>query len=131
VAMIDADRCLFFKGRSKDLISRGGEKIYPEDVEAVLQSHRSVMQSAVVPCPHETLEEVPFAFVVLNDGTQCGPTELRRWCAKCLSPQQVPAGIESGSSLTRTTMGKVRKNELALSLASRQARLCQSHPQTE
>jgi len=129
VAMIDADRCLFFKGRSKDLISRGGEKVYPEDVEAVLQSHQSVMQSAVVPCPHESLEEVPFAFVVLKDGTHCEPTELRQWCAKCLSPQQVPVGIEIVGSLPRTTTGKVRKNELALSLARRQARLCQSHPQ--
>jgi long-chain acyl-CoA synthetase len=131
VAMIDADRCLFFKGRSKDLISRGGEKIYPEDVEAILQSHQSVMQSAVVPCPHESLEEVPFAFVVPKDGAHCEPTELRQWCAKCLSPQQVPVGIEIVGSLPRTTTGKVRKNELALSLARRQARLCQSRPQAE
>ena len=57
--------------------------------------------------------------------------ELRRWCAKSLSPQEVPVGVEIVGSLPRTMTGKVRKNELALSLAGRQARLYQSRPQTE
>lgn len=116
VAMIDADSCLFFKGRNKDLINRGGEKIYPEDVEAILQQHKSVMQSAVVPCPHESLGEVPFAFVVLKDGQQCEPTELREWCVKHLSVQQVPQDVEFVNSLPRTSTGKIRKHELVLML---------------
>ena len=120
VAMIDADGCLFFKGRNKDLINRGGEKIYPEDVEAVLQSHPFVLYSAVVPCPHQSLGEVPFAFVVLKEGAaSCQPTELRQWCAKRLSAQQVPVGVEIVESLPRTATGKVRKNELAQGLATK------------
>lgn len=128
VAMIDADGCLYFKGRSKDLINRGGEKIYPEDVEAVLQSHQAVMHSAVVPCPHDSLGEVPFAFVVLEESQRCEPARLRQWCAKHLSPQQVPVGIEIVDSLPRTATGKVRKNELARCLARLQAQGSQAHP---
>ena len=120
VAMIDADGCLFFKGRNKDLINRGGEKIYPEDVEAALQSHQAVLHSAVVPCPHESLGEVPFAFVVLKDSHECKSTELRSWCAERLSAQQIPVGIEIVDSLPRTATGKIRKKELSLSLFKRQ-----------
>ena len=118
--MIDADRCLYFKGRKKDLINRGGEKIYPEDVEVVLQSHKAILHSAVVPCPHESLGEVPFAFVVLKDGHECESIELRSWCAERLSAQQIPVGIEIVDSLPRTATGKIRKNELSLSLFKRQ-----------
>ena len=128
VAMIDADGCLFFKGRTKDLINRGGEKVYPEDVEAVLQSHEAVAHSAVVPYRHDSLGEVPFAFVVLKDGLRCEPTELRQWCNKHLSPQQVPAGVEIVDSLPRTATGKVRKNELTLDLARRRSRSPKPHP---
>lgn len=128
VAMIDADGCLLFKGRRKDLINRGGEKIYPQDVEAVLQSHEMVCQSAVVPCPHPRFGEVPFAFVVLKTGQRCEPAALRRWCAEWLSPQQIPAGIEIVTHLPRTATGKVRKNELALGLAGRRPAALEVYP---
>lgn len=119
IAKIDSEGCLYFKGRCKDMINRGGEKIYPEDVEAWLQAHDAVQHAAVVACPHSALDEVPFAFVVLCEGCQVKPSALREWCGRSLSPQQIPMGIEIVDSLPKTATGKIRKAELVAALSKR------------
>ncbi len=79
---LDDDGCVYFRGRLKDLINRGGVKVYPCDVEEVLLRHHAIAQAAVVACGHPVLGEVPFAFVRPADGSTIDCAEIRQWSAE-------------------------------------------------
>ena len=57
----------------------GGENVFPQEVEAVLEKHEAVRQAAVIAMPHEIKGEVPIAFVVLEDGQQGDEDELKQF----------------------------------------------------
>jgi acyl-CoA synthetase (AMP-forming)/AMP-acid ligase II len=113
---IDADGCVYFRGRVKDMINRAGEKVYPCDVEAVLLQHTDIVEAAVVACPHPSLGEVPFAFVRAADGHVPDWADVRRWCVARLAAHEVPVGMRVVESFPKTHTGKIRKSELAASL---------------
>lgn len=113
IATIDSNGCLYLKGRIKDIINRGGEKIYPEEIEEILRRCRGISEAAVVACPHHVLGEVPYAFVTITGKPkQITPTSIITACSKELAPQKRLIGVEIVESLPRTTTGKICKQKL-------------------
>jgi acyl-CoA synthetase (AMP-forming)/AMP-acid ligase II len=116
LARADPHGYLTICGRTKEMIIRGGENIYPAEIENVLQRAPGVADAAVVGAPHPDLGEVPVAFVVpaAPDGPD-GPDEedLRAFCRRELTAFKVPAAIRFTDAIPRTGSGKVKRFELA------------------
>lgn len=106
---LDDDGYLFLAGRSDDVINRGGENIYPHEVEAVMLQHPDVLAAMVTGAPDPVLGEVPVAFVVLRTDRRPpgGDTHLRSWCADRLSPYKVPGQVLVVAELPTGPTGKV------------------------
>jgi long-chain acyl-CoA synthetase len=109
---------LFIVGRTKELIVRFGENVYPAEVEAVLNSHPAVVRSAVLGRPVEGSEggEEVVAFVQLSPSSAASETELAQHAAQHLAPYKRPSHILLVPSMPLTPTGKVMKGELAKSL---------------
>ncbi len=104
-------RNLFIVGRTKDLIVHSGFNVYPAEVEAVLNSHFGVMQSAVIGRSVVGDEEV-IAFVQLSEGAALTPTDLSEYMAKHLAPYKWPSKILIVQNMPLTPTGKIAKAEL-------------------
>ena len=107
----DADGFVWIEGRVGDVINRGGNKIYPDEVEEVLRLSPAVREAAVVGIADDRLGEVPVAFVVTT--TDPAEHELASLCRKHLVPYKVPVEFVTVSALPRTDIGKLRRAELA------------------
>jgi acyl-CoA synthetase (AMP-forming)/AMP-acid ligase II len=103
---------LFIVGRTKDLIIRFGFNVYPAEVEAVLNAHPAVAQSAVIGRTIQGDEEV-LAFVQLSPGSHLTETDLAEYTAKHLAPYKRPSHIVFVSTMPMTPSGKVAKADLA------------------
>jgi fatty-acyl-CoA synthase len=116
LATMDEDGYLNIVGRSKDMVIRGGENVYPREVEEFLHTHPAVLEAAVIAVLHPRLGEDIRAFVVPRPGMrpeiETGTEELRAHCATLLSPHKVPRDIRFLDALPRNGMGKVQKTEL-------------------
>ncbi len=75
----DEDGWFYFVARRDDMMVVGGENVFPQEVEAVLEQHEAVRQAAVIAMPHEIKGEVPVAFVVLEDGEQVEEEALKQF----------------------------------------------------
>jgi acyl-CoA synthetase (AMP-forming)/AMP-acid ligase II len=117
---LDEHGYLYLKGRAKDMIIRGGINIYPAEVEAVLQAHPAVADSAVVGWPSREFNEEVAAFVILKgaapDSTLA--TELRELCRWRMAPYKVPREVFVVQDFPRNALGKVIKAELSSKLPS-------------
>jgi long-chain acyl-CoA synthetase len=114
LARFDGD-FLYIVGRSKEMIIRSGFNVYPAEVEAVLNSHQDVVQSAVVGRAVPGNEEV-VAFVQLMQGATTGPAELMAYIAPQLTSYKRPSEIVLLAALPATSTGKILKHKLAESL---------------
>jgi long-chain acyl-CoA synthetase len=119
IAHIDADGFLWLVGRADDAINRGGFKIVPQVVEAVLREHPAVSDAAVVGIADERLGQVPVAAVTLRSVVgepsaveAVDPEELREWVRRSLASYQVPTQIRIMDELPRTPSLKVSKDEI-------------------
>ncbi|HEX8822652.1 MAG TPA: o-succinylbenzoate--CoA ligase [Archangium sp.] len=111
VGVLDASGRLTVLSRRTDLIVRGGENIYPAELEAVLASHPAVREAAVVGVPDARWGEVPVAFVATRKGAVL-PEDLGAWCRESLAGFKVPARFLEIESLPRNAMGKVERTVL-------------------
>lgn len=110
---IDADGYLTLRGRANDRIVRGGENIYPLEVERVLVSHPAVREAAVVGVPDRRWGEVVKAVVVLEDETMPpSRDELMVHARAQLAHFKVPTIIEFTPGLPRNASGKVLRRKL-------------------
>ncbi|MGX1845045.1 type I polyketide synthase [Streptomyces sp. NPDC055335] len=100
------------RGRIKELVIRGGENIHPEEVEAVLRTVDGVADAAVAGAPHDTLGEVPVAYVV-PDGSGFDAAELITRCRERLSAYKVPERVREVAGIPRTASGKTKRLVLA------------------
>jgi acyl-CoA synthetase (AMP-forming)/AMP-acid ligase II len=96
----------------RDLILRGGENIYPMEIEHRLIEHPDIADAAVIGVEHRTLGQEVKAFVVLHDGASLEPAAVQEWAGQSLAPFKVPAYVEFRDSLPYTQTGKVMKHEL-------------------
>lgn len=99
-------------GRSKELIIRGGENIYPPEVEEFLHHHPSVAEVAVAGLPDAKYGEVVAAWVVPRAGATVTADELREYCRGQIAHFKVPRYIMIVAALPRTVTGKIRKHVL-------------------
>jgi long-chain acyl-CoA synthetase len=108
---IDADGFLFIVGRSKDVINFVGMKIFPLEVEAVIDSFPGVAESQVYASPHERFGELPAARIVPREGVNGESLlpGLRRFCYQQLASYKVPKEFEIVTSLVKTASGKLKR----------------------
>lgn len=112
LGMMDEQGYLRVIDRIKDVINRGGYKIFASEVENILLEHPSVIEVAVVPKPCPVLGERVHAFVVLRDDAPTGE-ELAQYCARQLSDYKVPEEFHHIEvTLPRNANGKVLKRDL-------------------
>ena len=106
---------LFIVGRTKELIVRFGENVYPAEVEAVLNAHPAVVRSAVMGRLVEGTEggEEVIAFVQLSPSSSTSKADLAQYAAQHLAPYKRPTQILLVPSMPLTPTGKVVKGELA------------------
>jgi fatty-acyl-CoA synthase len=112
VVTIDAEGYMKITDRTKDLIKSGGEWISSVDVENALVAHPAVAEAAVVAAPHPKWQERPLAAIVLKDGCQVTPDELRVFLAGKFAKWQVPDEFIFVTSLPHTSTGKLLKSAL-------------------
>jgi acyl-CoA synthetase (AMP-forming)/AMP-acid ligase II len=110
IGAIDNDGYIALTGRIKELINRGGEKISPEEIEAVLLEHPAVAEAAVFGVPDQKYGEEVSAAVVLRGVVT--PQELQAFCKTQLADFEVPRTIHLVSSLPKNAMGKVKRRDL-------------------
>jgi fatty-acyl-CoA synthase len=99
-------------GRVKEMIIRGGENLFPAEIENVLLEHPSVAECAVVGVPCERMGEAVAAFVRLAPGASLDAEALRAHCRSAISPQKCPAHWQAVESWPLTGSGKIKKFEL-------------------
>jgi acyl-coenzyme A synthetase/AMP-(fatty) acid ligase len=110
---ISEDGQLFLTGRIKDIINIAGIKVSPFEVEAVLDQHPAVLQSAVVPSSDALYGEVVKAFVRLRPGQTLSERELIRFAGQRLINFQVPKSVQFVDSFPLTNIGKLDRKRLA------------------
>ncbi|GAA1935557.1 acyl--CoA ligase [Microbacterium aoyamense] len=116
VGRFDEDGYLQIVDRIKDMIIRGGENIYPKEIENALYSHADVHEAAVVGGADDVLGEVPIAFVVLREGSDAGADELAAHVAGILAPYKRPARIDVVAGIPKNPVGKIDKPALRRTL---------------
>jgi o-succinylbenzoate---CoA ligase len=109
---IDEDGFLYVDDRIDDMIVSGGENIIPAEVEKVLLRHPEVADAAVVGREDPEWQQAVTAIVVLEDGSEVTPDELRRHCAESLAGFKVPKRVELAAALPRTPSGKLMRRAL-------------------
>ncbi len=107
------DGYIFLKGRLKEMINRGGEKISPRDIDEVLLSHPKVLDAASFGEPDAMYGEIVEAAVILRPGMQATEAELEDYCRTRLSAFEVPEKIYIVADFPRTPKGSVNRHALA------------------
>jgi acyl-CoA synthetase (AMP-forming)/AMP-acid ligase II len=105
---VDDDGVVWLDGRREDLVISGGVNVYPAEVEAVLDAHPDVVESAVFGVPDEEWgQRVVAAYVGAAD-----PADLAAWARERLAAAKRPKGLHRLGELPRTSTGKVRRLDL-------------------
>ena len=112
VGRLDAAGRLFVVDRLKDMIIRGGNNVYPSEVETALASHPGVLEVAVVGRPDDYLGEEVVAVVVPAAGASPSPEELRAWAAARIAAVKVPREFAIVEALPLGPSRKVLKREI-------------------
>jgi len=99
-------------GRVKEMIIRGGENLFPAEIENTLLEHEAVAEVAVVGLPDDKWGEIVACFVRSVDGSMLDPTDLKRYCRAQISPQKTPAVWVQVEAFPLTGSGKIKKFEL-------------------
>ena len=112
VAKIDEEGYVYILDRIKDMINRGGEKIWSLEVENVLYRNPKVLEAVAVGVPDPIFGEEVKAVIVLKPGEQATPEEIQEFCSRYLAKYKVPKYVEFRDILPRNPAGKVMKENL-------------------
>jgi fatty-acyl-CoA synthase len=113
LAVMDTDGYLSITGRIKDLVIRGGENIYPSEVEEFLHTHPDVVDAQVVGVPDAKYGEELMAWLRLRDGAEpLSAAAVHEYCAGKLARYKIPRYVRCVETFPMTVTGKVRKVEL-------------------
>ena len=112
IGCFDEDGYLRIVDRIKDMIIRGGENVYPKEIENALYAHPDVHEAAVVGRPDDVLGEVPVAFVSLVPGSSASAPELSAHAARLLARFKQPEVIEIVAEIPKNPVGKIDKPAL-------------------
>ncbi len=106
------DGCLHITGRSRDVIIRGGENIYPREVEEFLYTHPKVSEVQVVGIPNERLGEIVVAWIRLRPGMEATEAEIREWCKAQIAYYKIPEHVRFVDEFPATLSGKIQKYKI-------------------
>jgi O-succinylbenzoate-CoA ligase len=109
----DKDGFFYIVDRKSDMIIRGGENIYPREIDEVLYQHPAVAAAATIGVPHDLYGEEVAAFIVLKDGLKLSEAELISFCTERLADYKCPKTIRIVSEIPKGPTGKLLKRELA------------------
>lgn len=112
IGYLDADGYLYVTGRLKEMIIRGGENIYPKEIEDVISHDGDVSDVAVVGLPDDKWGEIVVAYVVARPGRSIAVPKLQALCDDNLSPFKRPTRIDIVEDLPRNAMGKLDKQAI-------------------
>lgn len=114
LGLMDEGGHAYIVDRKKDVIIRGGQNIYPADIEEVIYGHPGVIEVAVVRAPDETLGEVPIAFVALSVPGSVTESEIIARCKEELAYYKVPAAVRFLPELPKGPTGKILRRALCV-----------------
>jgi len=106
------DGCLHITGRSRDVIIRGGENIYPREVEEFLYTHPKVGEVQVVGIPNARLGEIVVAWIRLRPGAEATEAEIREWCQGQIAYYKIPEHVRFVTEFPATLSGKIQKYKI-------------------
>jgi fatty-acyl-CoA synthase len=113
LAVMDAEGYLNIVGRIKDMVIRGGENVYPREIEEFLYTHPDIVDAQVIGVPDERFGEELMAWVRLRDGAEPLTVEaLRTFCEGKLAHYKIPRYVKIVDGFPMTVTGKVRKVEM-------------------
>lgn len=112
LAVMDEDGYVRISGRIKDMIIRGGENIYPLEIEQMLYTHPKIKDVQVVGVPDKRLGEEICAWVELKDGQTATPEEIREFCKERVARFKVPKYVQFVTDYPLTVTGKVQKYKI-------------------
>jgi fatty-acyl-CoA synthase len=112
LAVMDEEGYVRIVGRLKDMIIRGGENIYPAEIEAVLHQHPDVSEAHVVGVPSKRYGEEVMAYIRLKPGASLGDGELKSYCQPRMSAYKMPKYWRFLEQFPMTVTGKVQKYRL-------------------
>ena len=118
LAVIDADGFAAIVGRSKDMVIRGGENIYPREVEEFLYRHPKVMDVQCVGVPDPKYGEELCACIILRPGTEGSADEIREFCKGQIAHYKIPRYIRFVHQFPMTVTGKIQKYLLREQMAT-------------
>jgi len=104
-------------GRIKDMIIRGGENIYPREIEEFLYTHPSVSEVQVFGVPDQRMGEEVCAWIQLRDGRTATEEEIREFCKGQISHYKIPRYVRFVDEYPMTVTGKIRKIEMSAMMA--------------
>ncbi|MDX6614135.1 MAG: long-chain acyl-CoA synthetase [Blastocatellia bacterium] len=114
----DADGFYYIVDRKSDMIIRGGENIYPREIDEVLYKHPAIAAAATIGVPDQLYGEEVAAFVVLKDGVEITETEVIEYCRKHLADYKCPKSVRIVKDIPKGPTGKLLKRELAREFAA-------------
>jgi len=113
IAVMDRDGYVSVTGRIKDMVIRGGENVYPREIEDLLYLHPDIVDAAVIGVPDARYGEELMAFLRIRSGADAPTTEsIRAFCDGKIAHYKVPRYVEVVDEFPTTVTGKVRKVEL-------------------
>ena len=112
IGLLDEDGFLHLRDRRKDMIISGGVNIYPAEIEAVLITHPSVADCAVIGVPDDEFGEQVLAVVEPAAGAETDPDAIRAWLKERMASFKVPRTVEFDHDMPREDSGKVFKQKL-------------------
>jgi len=112
LATMDDEGYLNIVGRIKDMIIRGGENVYPKEVEAFLLTHPKVNNVQVIGIPDERYGEVVMAWVKVLEGVEISSEELMKYCKGNIAHYKIPKYFKFVTECPKTVTGKIRKVEM-------------------
>ncbi|MGZ6790724.1 MAG: AMP-binding protein, partial [Mycobacteriaceae bacterium] len=113
LAVMDADGYLMITGRIKDMVIRGGENVYPREIEEFLYTHPDILDAQVIGVPDDRYGEELMAWVRMREGaTEVTAESLREFCAGKLAHFKIPRYVYVVDEFPMTVTGKVRKVEM-------------------
>ncbi|HEY1580009.1 MAG TPA: AMP-binding protein [Terracidiphilus sp.] len=112
LGVMRSDGCLHITGRSRDVIIRGGENIYPREVEEFLYTNPKVGEVQVVGIPNERLGEIVVAWIRLRPGVEATEPEIRTWCQGQIAYYKIPEHVRFVNEFPATLSGKIQKYKI-------------------
>jgi fatty-acyl-CoA synthase len=109
LATMDADGYVNIVGRIKDMIIRGGENVYPREIEEFIYTHDDVADVQVIGVPDERYGEEIMAWVQVREGASLDGEDLREWCRGKIAHFKVPRYVKLVDEFPMTVTGKVQK----------------------